>query len=386
MNSLPESLMRFRTELEDAIRSELEAQATARSNGWGARVLRAIRKRPGRTTLAFAAVAGAAAAALFVSSPWKTPPGFLEQVQAALTPPEGTVLYYRWEETRASKDFECRVTEGPNEIWIDQTPPHKYRVLLNDFLPDTGRADPRALACLGGTAAELGGTFDSGLTLRFEPPNSLSFSAPQFPTAIDPVADLRKALSSGRAHDEGTMQLDGRTVERIRIDPPSDCPRSNCPRQPSYAYVDPETFYPVHTECEDCGFIAPKGRVIWFSYVTRFLTYEPLPRTAANVALTDIWAQHPDATGPPSPHPTRDLPTLTGAVAKTVRAAKGAKSARVTFTVTATDDEGGDTPVSCWPRSGNRFPLGETMVQCAATDSSGNTATAGFTVTIKRWR
>jgi hypothetical protein len=83
-------------------------------------------------------------------------------------------------------------------------------------------------------------------------------------------------------------------------------------------------------------------------------------------------------------------PKLTGAVAKTVRAAKGAKSARVTFKVTATDDEGADIPVTCWPRSGSRFPLGKTIVLCAATDSSGNWvtvsgnfATASFTVTVK---
>jgi RNA polymerase sigma-70 factor (ECF subfamily) len=87
MSSLPESLVRFRTELEDAIRRELEARATARSNGRGARVLRAVGRRPGRTTLAVAAVAGAVAAALFVSSPWKTSPGFLERAQAALTHP-----------------------------------------------------------------------------------------------------------------------------------------------------------------------------------------------------------------------------------------------------------------------------------------------------------
>jgi hypothetical protein len=80
------------------------------------------------------------------------------------------------------------------------------------------------------------------------------------------------------------------------------------------------------------------------------------------------------------------LPELTGAVAKTVRAAKGAKSARVTFKVKAIDDEGGDIPVSCWPRSGSRFPPGKTIVQCAATDASGNTATAAFTVTVKRQR
>ena len=86
----------------------------------------------------------------------------------------------------------------------------------------------------------------------------------------------------------------------------------------------------------------------------------------------------------PGLHP--NLPTLTGAVAKTVRAAKRAKSARVTFEVTATDDGGGGIPVSCHPSSGSRFPLGTTNVLCAATDANGNTATAEFTVTVKRGR
>lgn len=88
------------------------------------------------------------------------------------------------------------------------------------------------------------------------------------------------------------------------------------------------------------------------------------------------------------------LPKLSGDVDKTVRATKGAKSARVTFEVTATDDERADVPVSCWPRSGSRFPLGKTIVLCSATDSggnwvtdfAGNTATATFTVTVKRHR
>jgi HYR domain len=80
------------------------------------------------------------------------------------------------------------------------------------------------------------------------------------------------------------------------------------------------------------------------------------------------------------------VPKLSGAVAKTVRAAKGAKSARVTFQVTATNDEGGDIPVSCEPPSGSRFPLGRTTVRCWAIDSNGNTAFAPFTVTVKRRR
>jgi hypothetical protein len=32
--------------------------------------------------------------------------------------------------------------------------------------------------------------------------------------------------------------------------------------------------------------------------VTRYLTFEYLPRSAPNLALTDIHAQHPNATGP----------------------------------------------------------------------------------------
>src|SRR5262245_38210106 len=125
MSSLPESLTRFRTELEGAIRRELEAQATARSKGSGARVLRAIRRRPGRTTLALAAIAGAAAAALFVSSPWKSSPGFLEKAQAALAQPPGTILHFKLVMTDNSAG--CKVMHPPVEYWIDLTPPHNWR-------------------------------------------------------------------------------------------------------------------------------------------------------------------------------------------------------------------------------------------------------------------
>jgi hypothetical protein len=359
---------------------------------------RRLTRRRRYGVIAFATLAVAAALALFVSSPWKTAPGFVERVQAAVAPPPGSILHMKWELTSTSRDFKCTVTYGPNEIWIDQTPPHTYRVLLSDF--NVGGADLRALACSGGVAAELGGTFDpAGLLgpldpswkalrppVRFVPPNTLSFSYANRPFHFDdPVKDLREWLSSGRAHDEGPVQLDGRSVDRIRIDPPSFCPSSSCPRKPNYAYADPETFYPVQIECEDCGVIALPGRpVLRFHMVTRFLTYEPdLPRTEANLALTDIRAQHPDATR--SSEPVLHLPTLSGAVAKTVRAAKGATGAHVTFEVTATAG-GGDLPVSCQPGSGSRFPLGETMVQCEATDASGSTATTEFTVTVKRRR
>ena len=79
-------------------------------------------------------------------------------------------------------------------------------------------------------------------------------------------------------------------------------------------------------------------------------------------------------------------PNLRGAVAKTVRAPRRAKRVRVRFSVTARDDVDGAVAASCEPASGSRFRIGRTVVTCSATDTSGNTRTARFTVTVKRRR
>ena len=275
MSSLPDSLLRFRTELEEAIGRELEAQATARSNGRGARMLRAVRRRPGRTTLAFAAVAGAAAAALFVSSPWKGSPGFLEEVRAAIAPRAGTVLHVKGVITD-NAPARCKVTWPPVEYWVDLTPPHKWR-----SFESTKGAD----ICKPGTSIEIGGELGSKQVLVFRPPNTLA-RVPGFPidpnVGPDPVANLRRAIDSGTARHDGRTVLAGRTVERIRI----DCRPRDRRCQPYYTYVDPKTFYPVRTVILD-------GR-----FVHDFVTYEYLPGTPANRALADIRAQHPSATGP----------------------------------------------------------------------------------------
>ena len=77
-------------------------------------------------------------------------------------------------------------------------------------------------------------------------------------------------------------------------------------------------------------------------------------------------------------------PVLTGATNKTVKAKKGAKSARVTFQVTAQDDKDGALSATCLPRSGSRFRIGRTVVNCTATDTSANTTNASFRVTVRR--
>lgn len=251
-----------------------------------------------RLLLASAALSIAAAVTLLLTAPWSNSPSFLARAEAALTPPAGTILHMTWQVTSTSTDPACTVTYGPSEIWIDQAPPHRYRVLLNGLPPDPPKnEDWRALACASGTPSELGGAFDTYQTLRFVAPNKLRVNPLSFVLPPDLVTDLREAISAGRAHDDGKTQLDGRTVKRIRIDPPSDCPDLSCPREPTYWYVDPETFYPV--ESDGPAAIAPPGRpVVRLHVVTRYLTFEYLPRTAANLALTDIEAQHPNATGP----------------------------------------------------------------------------------------
>jgi hypothetical protein len=79
-------------------------------------------------------------------------------------------------------------------------------------------------------------------------------------------------------------------------------------------------------------------------------------------------------------------PTVTGAVAKTVRAPRGAKRARVVYAVSARDEVDGAVPVLCIPRSGSRFAIGRTRVTCSATDTSGNSRTARFTITVRPQR
>ena len=77
-------------------------------------------------------------------------------------------------------------------------------------------------------------------------------------------------------------------------------------------------------------------------------------------------------------------PTISGAASKTLRVPKRAKGVRVRYAVRATDDVDGSVAVSCKPKSNSLFKIGRTTVRCSAADTSGNTATAQFTVTVRR--
>jgi len=79
-------------------------------------------------------------------------------------------------------------------------------------------------------------------------------------------------------------------------------------------------------------------------------------------------------------------PTFVGAKSRTVLAPRHAKRVRVKFVVTATDAVDGPVPVKCRPRSGTRFRIGRNRVHCSATDTSANTATASFEISVRQHR
>jgi HYR domain-containing protein len=77
-------------------------------------------------------------------------------------------------------------------------------------------------------------------------------------------------------------------------------------------------------------------------------------------------------------------PAMIGAVSKTIRVPRKAKRARVAYKVTARDAVDGAVPAACRPRSGSFFRVGRTVVTCTASDTSGNSASARFVITVRK--
>src|SRR5262249_13210757 len=244
-----------------AERQHRQDAASERTRRFGGRVFAM------RPLLVAATLAVAAAAALFFTAPWSDSPRFLERAQAALTPPAGLILPQKWV-TKSTYNLENWTYTPPHprctvrttgEVWVDERT-QRYRALMHDPMspypepPDIVTLDQ----CSRGRAYELGGFTDNVpyQTLQFVPPNRLArVRGTRGSGGANPLADLRRAIRAGRARDEGKTTRDGRTVERILLDPKPEqgCPPSYirariCTYGHDYAYVDPETFYPVEID------------------------------------------------------------------------------------------------------------------------------------------
>lgn len=82
------------------------------------------------------------------------------------------------------------------------------------------------------------------------------------------------------------------------------------------------------------------------------------------------------------PVPDPDPPVLTLPDDITVDNDPGQAGAIVTFTATADDNVDGPITPVCIPASGSFFSLGDTTVDCTATDTAGNSASGSFTITV----
>jgi hypothetical protein len=122
-------------------------------------------------------------------------------------------------------------------------------------------------------------------------------------------------------------------------------------------------------------------------------------KNISNNLANDYFPDWGTASAAEPPEEDTTPPTLT-VPEDIVVEATGEQGAEVTYTVTAEDnvdgsatleedgttvtqdDIGGDIDISCEPASGTTFPIGDTEVECSATDEAGNTGTASFTVTV----
>jgi hypothetical protein len=96
--------------------------------------------------------------------------------------------------------------------------------------------------------------------------------------------------------------------------------------------------------------------------------------TASFTVIVNPSAPPPDTTPPVITAPTEDITAEVTTI--------GAEGAEVSFDVSAVDDVDGAVEVSCDHNSGETFPIGETVVTCEATDSSGNPAEKSFNIVV----
>jgi hypothetical protein len=229
-----------------------------------------------RVGVVLAILAGAVALALTVTTPWDGGPGVVERAQAALVQPPGTVLHVKWTDTWSENTVST-------EAWLDS------RGRFHGFVNDAST----------GQRVEIGGSRELRQSVTYDPAtNSIGiFLAGQAYALEDPVAALRKQLAEGTAAADGEATIGGRRVKRIRL----QLVGLDCKPVVHYLFVDPKTYRPVEYRVIVFGSKgsgpAPNATVTStrMKLVRRFLTYERLTATPANVRLTDIRAAHPTA-------------------------------------------------------------------------------------------
>jgi hypothetical protein len=238
-------------------------------------VARGRNRRLPRSAFCFA-VAGIAAAAVAFGVLSVLPgsgPSAVARAAAVLNPADGTILHTVVVTTSTNPDGSS--STGRTESWRQQSPPYDERSVTEGR--ETAMADGRPEAYI-----------PSEDTLHVLPPEAeLPPSRGSAGTGNRLLDNIRRYLASGEARTDGTVTVNGREAVRI-IFAGSQSPAGSRGRAMGATYlVDAQTYEPI--ELRDVG---DDGTVV----TSRFVTYESLPATAANLALLSLRKQHPGAT------------------------------------------------------------------------------------------
>ena len=288
MTELPTSLLRFGTQLEDAIRAhpDLEddvdlaiqlpssvSRLDSRFEDAIARTRRRRRHRKGAVAVTVTAAAATAAAVVLLAGSFGggSPASAVEPARAALTGSDQEILHVVAVQTRSGPNGATESSRS--EAWYQSSAPYDQRSLMFD--------------AAGTLQRELG---TSGGSPQYYDPrtNTLHTLAPDDPvpdakgpdtevSGLPLVERMRAFLRSGDAHEDGHVTVDGRDAIRIVADGIT-------------MVVDAATYRPIEWRTDITG---TGGR--FDSETTRITTYEWLPATPANLALVSVGAQHPDA-------------------------------------------------------------------------------------------
>ena len=189
----------------------------------------------------------------------------LAHVARASSPPPNIIVHVR--ETGARLDG----TQVVAEWWQETNKPYALRLIKGTVGEETESSTD------GTTSSQ----YKSSTNTIYQQPDS----APQ--ELIDPIENLRSALSDGTAQIAGTATIDGRSLYKIEL--PNGV----------VGYFDKTNYQPAYIDNPQRG-----GGVIR----TRVVDYEELPITPANARLLSVSAQHSGArvtVGPP-PEPTKE--------------------------------------------------------------------------------
>jgi hypothetical protein len=240
-----------------------------------------LRRRPRAVVLAVVVI-GAIVLGLTVTTPWSGAPSIVERARAALTLQPGTVLHIKWTDSST-------IDDNTTEAWLDS------RGRFHGFVTDAST----------GERVEIGGTRDLRRSVSYDPTTNAigAFVAGPLRSVSDDVAVLRKELAEGTATAAGRELINGRMLRKIRL----RLRGADCKPTIHLLLVDPTTYEPVEYRlivfAPRGSRPAPDARASYrrVPLVRRFLAFERLPATAANLRLTDIRAAHPTAKVYPPP-------------------------------------------------------------------------------------